>query len=183
MALLHTPPGDLGSPAAPFSLPGVDGRTWSLSDFSQEAVLVVMFICNHCPYVQAIEERLIRLARELQPRGARFVGINSNDTVAYPEDSFDNMKKRAKQKGYPFLYLLDATQEVARSYGAVCTPDFFVYDSQRTLRYRGRLDDSPRNEDAVTRQEMREAILALLEGKTVAEPQNPAMGCSMKWKD
>ncbi|MBF0418322.1 MAG: thioredoxin family protein [Magnetococcales bacterium] len=183
MVLLHTPPGELGASAPEFSLPGVDGKTHTLVDYQASPVLVVMFICNHCPYVQAIEERLILLGREMGPKGVAFVGISSNDPVSYPEDCFDNMRARAQKKGYPFDYLYDGTQQTAKNYGAVCTPDFFVYDQARTLRYRGRLDDSPRNPAAVRREEMKEAILALLEGRPVPEPQNAAMGCSIKWKE
>ncbi|GAB0057124.1 hypothetical protein SIID45300_01445 [Candidatus Magnetaquicoccaceae bacterium FCR-1] len=183
MVLLHSPPGELGAFAPEFALPGVDGKTHTLESYQSSPVLVVMFICNHCPYVQAIEERLIVLARELQPRGVAFVGISSNDPTSYPEDSFENMRLRANKKGYPFDYLYDGNQRTARDYGAVCTPDFFVYDRERTLRYRGRLDDSPRNPAAVRREEMKEAILALLEDRAIPEPQNAAMGCSIKWKE
>ena len=141
-----------------------------------------MFICNHCPYVQAIEQRLIDLARELAKKGVRFVGISSNDAENYPEDSFDNMKKRATAKNYPFDYLMDESQAVAKAYGAVCTPDFYVFDAQRKLRYRGRFDDSSRNPNAVTQQEMKTAILALMENRDIPDPQNASMGCSIKWR-
>lgn len=183
MVLLHTPPGTMGMLAADFSLPGVDGKNHTLKDYDKAKVLVVMFICNHCPYVQAIEQRLITLANTLKPQDVYFVGINSNDPVSYPEDNFENMKKRSEKLGYSFDYLMDESQEVARAYGAVCTPDFFVFDAERKLRYRGRLDDSPRNASAVSRQEMKEAIQALLDGNAVPEPQNAAMGCSLKWCD
>ncbi|MBF0160431.1 MAG: thioredoxin family protein [Magnetococcales bacterium] len=141
-----------------------------------------MFICNHCPYVQAVEERLITLASELADRGVRLIGINSNDTINYPEDSFDNMQRRAKAKKYSFDYLFDASQQVARAYGAVCTPDFFVYNQSRHLCYRGRLDDSPRDATQVKQQELKAAVIALLEQQPVASLQHPAMGCSIKWK-
>ena len=183
MVLLHTPAGAMGSQAPDFSLPGVDGQTHELTDYQLAPVLVVMFICNHCPYVKAVEDRLITLARELAPRNVRFVGISSNDSTNYPEDSFDNMKKRAEEKNYSFDYLLDDSQKIARAYGAVCTPDFFVFDIHRKLRYRGRLDDSPRIPEAVKNQELKTAILAILEGKPAPEPQNPAMGCSIKWTE
>ncbi|MBF0158675.1 MAG: thioredoxin family protein [Magnetococcales bacterium] len=183
MALLYTPAGALGDQAPDFSLPGVDGRQYALADYASHAVLVVAFICNHCPYVQAIEQRLIVLARDLAGQGAALVGINSNDVVNYPEDSFDNMQRRAKANNYPFAYLFDESQQVARAYGAVCTPDFFVYDQSRCLRYRGRLDDSPRDATRVTRQELKEAVLALLAHKAIPEPQHPSMGCSIKWKE
>ncbi len=182
MVLLHTPPGELGTQAPDFSLIGVDGKYHSLADYDNSSVLVVMFICNHCPYVQAIEERLIKLAAEFAVEDAVFVGINSNDQVRYPDDSFENMKIRAAEKQYTFDYLSDETQEVAKAYGAVCTPDMFLFDKDRKLRYRGRLDDSPRNPAAVKNTELKNAVQAVLAGQPIAEPQNPSMGCSMKWK-
>ena len=182
MVLLHTPPGAMGTAAADFSLPGVDGNNHALADYADAPVLVIMFICNHCPYVQSVEQRLIDLSKQLAPQGVRFVGINSNDAISYPDDDFDHMKQRAQERGYPFDYLVDESQEVARAYGAVCTPDFFVFDAERKLRYRGRLDDSPRNAAAVRKQEMKEAIEALLAGRAVSEPQNASMGCSLKWR-
>lgn len=183
MVLLHTPPGTMGMMAADFSLPGVDGKTHTLQEYDDAHVLVVMFICNHCPYVQAIEQRLIALAEDMEPLGVRFVGINSNDPVSYPEDNFENMKKRAKKQGYTFDYLMDESQDIARLYGAVCTPDFFVFDAERKLCYRGRLDDSPRNAVSVKKQEMKQAIEVLLAGQEVPEPQNASMGCSLKWRE
>ncbi len=183
MVLLYTPPGTMGAAAPDFSLPGIDDRLHALADYAKAPVLVVMFICNHCPYVQAVEARLVALANQLQPQGVAFVGINSNDPVSYPEDNMDNMKKRACDHHYPFDYLMDESQEVARAFGAVCTPDFFVFDAARTLRYRGRLDDAPRNPTAVRTQEMKRAIQALLAGETVPEPQQASMGCSLKWRE
>lgn len=173
----------MGAVAADFSLPGVDGRVHTRMDYESAAVLVVMFICNHCPYVQAIESRLIDLVNELKPLGVAFVGINSNDPISYPEDNFEQMKKRAKEHQYPFDYLMDESQEVARAYGAVCTPDFFVFDAEKRLRYRGRLDDAPRNPAAVRSQELKRAIQALLAGEPVPEPQHASMGCSLKWRE
>ena len=183
MVLLHTPPGELGSGAADFSLPGVDDQTHTLADYSDGKALVVMFICNHCPYVLAVETRLIQLCRDLMPKGAQFVAISSNDPTNYPDDSFESMQKRSKEQGYPFDYLFDESQSVAKAYGAVCTPDFFVFDKDQKLKYRGRLDDSPRNPTAVKNEEMRAAIEAVIEGNPVAEEQNAAMGCSIKWRD
>lgn len=183
MVLLHSPPGELGTIAHDFNLPGVDGNNHTLAEYQDSPVLVVMFICNHCPYVQAIEDRLISLAHELSTLKVKFVAISSNDPTNYPEDSFTNMQIKAKKKGYPFHYLFDATQQTAKAYGAVCTPDFFVYDANRKLQYRGRLDDNPRNQAAVRKQEMKEAIIAILEGRLVPHPQNAVMGCSIKWKD
>jgi peroxiredoxin len=183
MVLLYTPPGAMGSAADDFSLPGVDGQLHTLAEYADAPVLVLFFICNHCPYVQSIEGRLIALANELKAKGVAFVGINSNDPLSYPEDNFANMSKRSRERGYSFDYLMDESQEVARAYGAVCTPDFFVFDRERTLRYRGRLDDSPRNPAAVRKQEMKQAILALLAGEAVPEPQHASMGCSLKWRE
>ncbi|MBF0614862.1 MAG: thioredoxin family protein [Magnetococcales bacterium] len=183
MVLLHSPPGELGASAPDFALLGVDGKRHTLADYQESPILVVMFICNHCPYVQAIEDRLIALAREMATKKVSFVGISSNDPTNYPEDSFVNMQARARKKGYTFDYLYDETQQTAKDYGAVCTPDFFVYDQERKLRYRGRLDDSPRNPAAVRKEELKEAILALLAGHPVSAQQNTTMGCSIKWKE
>ncbi|MBF0285578.1 MAG: thioredoxin family protein [Magnetococcales bacterium] len=182
MVLLHTPPGELGAPAAPFNLPAAVGGTRSLENYREAKALVVMFLCNHCPYVQAVEDRIIALAKEMTPLGAAFVAISPNDAVTYPEDSFPNMKQRAQEKGYPFDYLFDASQQTAKAYGAVCTPDFFLFDAERKLRYRGRLDDSPRNPTAVRRQDLKEAIQEILSGRTPSVQQAPCMGCSIKWR-
>ncbi|MGC9008320.1 MAG: thioredoxin family protein [Halothiobacillaceae bacterium] len=139
---MTTPQAELGWPAPDFDLPGVDGRRWRLADCRGEHGTLVMFICNHCPYVQAILDRIIRDACELAGHGVRCVAISANDPAAYPEDSFDNMVRLAKEKDFPFPYLFDASQDVARAYGAVCTPDFFGFDAGLRLRYRGRLDES-----------------------------------------
>jgi len=188
MALTYTPRGELGSTCPDFSLPSVDGKKVSLADFATSAqVLVVMFICSHCPYVKAIEDRLIALAAEFAGRPVAFVGICSNDSYDYPEDAPAALLARWREKGYGFPYLIDESQEVARAFGAVCTPDFFVYDRNRKLAYRGRLDDSWRAPERVQRRELRDAVVALLEaggtapGKGLTE-QNPSMGCSIKWK-
>ena len=183
MVLLHAPAGELGTAAPDFSLQGVDGKSHSLQDYAQSSVLVVMFICNHCPYVKAIENRLIKLSKAFTVKDVVFVGINSNDQVRYPADSFKNMKIRAEEKQYPFEYLADESQSVAKAFGAVCTPDIFVFNKDRKLCYRGRLDDSPRNHAAVKSEDLKKAILAILTEKPVAEPQHASMGCSMKWKE
>lgn len=159
----------------------VDGQRHRLADFARSPVLLVAFICNHCPYVQAIEERLLNLAHNL--KSVQTVAICSNDPNEYPEDAPAELLGRWLAKSYGFPYLIDDTQSVARAFGAVCTPDFFVYDSTRRLRYRGRLDDSWRNASKVTRHELKDAIEAILAGHTVNSIQNPAMGCSIKWKD
>ncbi len=182
MALTYTPPGELGSPCPDFTLPGVDGKTYSLKDFADAKALVVAFICNHCPYVQAIEDRFIALAKELTPKGVQFVGICANDPTDYPEDRPEELKKRWLEKRYGFPYLIDEEQEIARKFGAVCTPDFYVFNSARDLVYRGRLDDSWRNPERVKRQELKEAVLRVLAGQPPDPAQNPSMGCSIKWK-
>lgn len=181
MALVHTPPPELGKTCPDFNLPGVDGRDYKLSDFKTAKALVVMFICNHCPYVQAVEDRILQLGREMQPKRVGFVAICSNDAENYPDDSFENLKKRAEKKNYPFPYLHDESQEVAKKFGAVCTPDFFVYDSNQQLAYRGRLDDSWKDPSRVQHQELKAALEALLQGQKPRAEQIPSMGCSIKW--
>lgn len=179
MALLESSMVPLGAPCPDFALPGVDGRIWRRDDFREPALLVVI-MCNHCPYVQAVDDRINDLAKDYAGR-CGVVGINPNDASAYPEDSFESMAARAAKKDYRFPYLRDETQEVARAFGAVCTPDCFLYDAQRRLAYRGRLDDNWKNAEAVTRQELRLAIEALLAGAPVAARQHPSLGCSIKW--
>lgn len=172
----------IGDPAPPFTLPGTDGRTHSLDGLSGKPVLVVVFSCNHCPYVQAYEDRLVAIQRDYAGRAVQVVAINSNDDVHYPEDSFEQMVARAKAKGFEFLYLRDASQEVARAYGATHTPQLFVFDRDRTLRYTGKIDDNWQNPVAVTRRYLREVIDALLSGRAPAESQTHAIGCTIKWK-
>ncbi|MGE0762209.1 MAG: thioredoxin family protein [Bdellovibrionales bacterium] len=181
MALTYTPDGDLGSSLPDFHLPSVDGKTFSPKDFSDSRVLVVMFMCNHCPYVQAIEDRLLDLAKRQQPKGVAFTAICANDPSEHPEDAPAALLQRWQQKKYPFPYLVDKDQRVAKAFGAVCTPDFFVYDQNRKLAYRGRLDDSWKNPAAVTRRELETAVTALLSGQRPLTLQNPSMGCSIKW--
>lgn len=179
---VETPPAQLGSPCPDFDLPAVEGRRYARQDFDGGAALVVMFICNHCPYVKAVEGRLIRLAREFEPRGVRFLAICSNDAESYPDDAFDQLAARWRERGYGFPYLHDEAQEVARAFGAVCTPDLFVYDRDRKLAYRGRLDDSWKDESLVRRRELADALEALLAGETPSTDQRPSMGCSIKWR-
>jgi peroxiredoxin len=179
---VETPPPTLGAPCPDFHLPAVDGRNYARDDFATSPVLVVMFICNHCPYVQAVEDRIIRLAREFGSLGAQLIGICANDAVTYPDDAFDKLAARWRTRNYGFPYLHDENQEVARAFGAVCTPDVFVYDRDRRLAYRGRIDDSWKDEAKVQRRELAEAIEALLAGKTPSSAQRPSMGCSIKWK-
>lgn len=180
---VETPLCDFGWPAPDFRLPGIDGKLWSLSDIRGPRGTLVMFICNHCPYVQAIVDRLVRDVRDLQALGIGVAAIMSNDTLAYPEDSFDNMKLFAASHGFTFPYLFDESQDVARAYDAVCTPDFFGFDKDLGLQYRGRLDASKRvagPSDA--RRELFEAMSQVAEtGRGPAE-QIASMGCSIKWK-
>lgn len=171
----------LGKPLVDFKLPGVDGKTYTPSDFADKPVLVVAFWCNHCPYVRAYEDRTIALAKEFADRVA-FVAINANDAVKYPEDSFQNMQARAKEKAYPFPYLHDESQEVARAYGATRTPEFFVFDQSRTLRYHGRLDDNWENPFEVKQQYLRDALNALLNEQEPPVTQTEPVGCTVKWK-
>ena len=180
MALTFTPQAEFGDACPDFHLPGVDGKKHSLKEFSNGHALVVMFICNHCPYVQAVEERLIQLGHDLKKWDVNVVAICSNDAQSHPEDSFENMQKRAKEKNYSFIYLHDETQEVAKTFGAVCTPDFFVYDKRLKLAYRGRLDYSWKDPSRVSKRELYEAVL-LLEKEMPLTDQTPSMGCSIKW--
>lgn len=184
MVSLETPVCDFGRPAVDFSLPGVDGRIWTLQECRGENGLLVMFICNHCPYVKAVRDRIVRDTRELLEYGVKSVAIMANDPSDYPEDSFDNMKKVAEEYDFPFPYLMDETQDVAKAYGAVCTPDFFGYNAALELQYRGRLDAS-RKEAAPpdARRDLFEAMRQVAEtGRGPAE-QTPGMGCSIKWRE
>lgn len=165
-----------------FHLKGTDGNIYSLKNFEDGKIIVIVFMCNHCPYVKAVIHRLVKLQDEYFSKGVRFIGINSNDEDTYPEDSFDNMKKYYKEWKMNFPYLYDETQETARLYDAVCTPDVYVYDGYRVLRYRGRIDDNWKDGNAVTKRELAEALNNLIEGKDVSELQNPSIGCSIKWK-
>lgn len=183
MALVYTPEATLGMTCPDFKLPSTDGGEVSSKDMQNGKPFLVMFLCNHCPYVKAIEDRLIQLGRELVEWNVPVVAICSNDAEEYPEDSFENLKKRAHEKLYPFPYLHDETQEVAKAFGAVCTPDFFLFDAQGKLAYRGRLDDSWKDASRVRRQELREAIRQLLQGHAAPTEQVPSMGCSIKWKE
>lgn len=183
MALTKTPICDFGQDAIDFALLGVDEQRWSLADCRGEKGTLVMFICNHCPYVQAIHERLVQDTCALLDIGISSVAIMSNDTKDYPEDSFANMQKIAKQYKYPFPYLLDDTQTIAKSYGAICTPDFFGYNADLKLQYRGRLDAS--GAMPVSTDTPRELLIAMRlianSGEGPAD-QIPSMGCSIKWK-
>lgn len=183
MVLLNSEKIALGTPAPDFRLVNaMDGKEYALSDFADKKALVLLFICVHCPYVQAIEDRLVALREDYAPKGVQLLGICSNDPSDYPEDRPENLKKRALEKNYGFPYLVDESQEVARAYHAVCTPDIYVYDAQRKLAYHGRLDDSWKDASLAKCHELREALDALLAGKAPAPAQMPSMGCSIKWK-
>jgi thiol-disulfide isomerase/thioredoxin len=160
----------------------VDGKPFTDSSFEDAKVLVVLFICNHCPYVKAVEDRIIALARDYKGKGAQVVGVCSNDPTDYPDDAPPKLLERWKSKNYGFPYLVDESQDVARAFGAVCTPDIFVYGPDRALAYRGRIDDSPHDPSKVKKQELRAAIDALLAGKQPGKEQVASMGCSVKWR-
>ena len=171
----------LGSPAVDFHLKAVDAKSYSLRDFGDRKALVIVFSCNHCPYVQAYEDRMVRLQRDYSGKGVTLVAINSNDDHDYPEDSFENMVSRAKDKGFNFPYLRDETQDVARKYGAICTPHVFAFDVQRTLQYKGRIDDN-RNMADVKTHDLRNALDAILAGRKPLVQETRPFGCSIKWK-
>lgn len=184
MASTETPVCDFGRKAAEFSLPGVDGQVWTLERCRGPNGLLVMFICNHCPYVKAVQTRLVTVAEDLKSLGIGTVAIMSNDPSDYPEDSFENMKQVAARCCYPFPYLLDATQQVARAYAAVCTPDFFGYNARLELQYRGRLDASGR--DAAppdSHRDLYEAMKEIAETGCCPRDQIPSIGCSIKWRN
>ncbi len=173
----------LGTPAPAFRLPDTRGQIVSLEDFKTADALLIIFMCNHCPYVKHVRHELADLAGEYQPRRVAVVGINSNDAANYPDDSPAKMAAEAKLIGYPFPYLYDETQAVAKAYRAACTPDLYLFNSARRLVYRGQFDDSrPGNGIPVTGGDLREALDAVLSGKPVSSNQKPSIGCNIKWK-
>jgi peroxiredoxin len=173
----------LGTKAPDFRLPDTNGKLVSLSDFKDARTLVVVFICNHCPYVKHIRAGLAQLARDYLPRKVAMVGINSNDVANYPADSPAKMAEEVKAAGYIFPYLYDETQDVAKAHRAACTPDIYLFDQEQRLVYRGQLDDSrPGNNVPVTAQDLRAALDAVLAGKPVSTHQKPSIGCNIKWK-
>ena len=173
----------LGTKAPDFRLPDTSGKAVLLSDFQKAPALLVIFMCNHCPYVKHIRSGLAQLARDYQPRGVAIVGISSNDVANYPADSPAKMAEEAKAAGYTFPYLYDETQQVAKDYKAACTPDIFLFDQDQRLAYRGQIDDSrPSNGLPVTGKDLRTALDALLAGKAVSPAQKPSIGCNIKWK-
>jgi len=183
MASLITPVCDFGWRAVDFDLLGVDGKRYNLAAAKGENGLLVMFICNHCPYVKAVQSRIIRDVRDLKSVGINAIAIMSNDPADYPEDSFDNMAKVAQEWNYPFPYVWDETQSVAKAYGAVCTPDFFGFNAQLELHYRGRLDASRKEAaPADARRDLYEAMLQVAQTGAGPVEQIPSMGCSIKWR-
>lgn len=179
---VNSKPGEINSGIVDFHLKGIDDKVYSLDDFRDENILVIIFMCNHCPYVKAVMKRLAAIQNTFTEKGVCLIGINPNDTVAYPEDSFENMKLFAKEYSMNFPYLVDETQETAKKYDAVCTPDIYVYDKERKLKYRGRIDDNWKDETQVSKRDLESAIELLLEGKEISFEQVPSMGCSIKWK-
>jgi len=174
---------ELGIAAPDFSLLDTRGNIVSLNDFEKAPALLVVFMCNHCPFVKHVLSNLVELVKEYQQKGVAVVGINSNDITGFPEDSPEMMTKKADEAGFTFPYLYDESQEVAKAYHAACTPDFFLFDKDRRLVYRGQMDDSrPGNDIPVTGDDLRAAMEAVLKGKKVPVKQKPSMGCNIKWK-
>ncbi len=182
MALLHSSMVPLGTAAIDFKLPGVDGKEYSLKSFAAYKVIVIIFMCNHCPYVKAVIQRLIDLQQEVLAQGVRLIGINCNDAINYPDDSFESMHSVSKGWKMNFPYLFDESQEIAKKYDAVCTPDIYVYGPRRKLLYRGRIDDNWENPDKVSRRDLKQAIDNILSAENISIKQIPSMGCSIKWK-
>jgi peroxiredoxin len=173
----------LGTEAPAFQLPDIQGKTISISDFRDAPALLVVFMCNHCPYVKHIRESLVELVKEYQAKGVAVVAINANDVDTYPEDSPELMARDAETYGYTFPYLYDQTQQVARAYKAACTPDFFLFDRDRRLVYRGQIDSSrPGNDKPLSGEDLRAALEAVLAGGRISPQQKPSMGCNIKWK-
>lgn len=187
MVLLESIKVPLGSPAYDFLLPGIYDKgadaVYSLKDFSSAKILIVVFMCNHCPYVQAVWSRLVDLQARFEDKGVQFVGINPNKNPDYPEETLEHMAEYFQRYQMNFPYLIDETQEMARKYKAQCTPDIYVYDDQRKLAYHGRIDDNWKEPEKVTKQELAQALEALLRGEKSSENQNPSVGCSIKWRE
>lgn len=163
-------------------LPGVDGKNYNIDDFTNKKVLVIVFSCNHCPYVKAYEQRMIAFQRDYAEKGVQLIAINSNETVNYPEDNFEEMVKNAKMKNFNFIYLRDEDQSVADAFGATHTPEFFVFDEKRRLRYHGKMDDNWQNPEAVKENYLRDAVDAILSENEVKVPETFSIGCTIKWK-
>jgi len=183
MVLLKSIPGSLGSEIIDFSLKGIDGKVHSPSDYKDSGILIVIFMCNHCPYVKAVIGRFVKFQEAYLSKGVRLIGINSNDTDAYPDDSFENMILFSKERSMNFSYLIDDMQNIAKAYDAVCTPDIYVYDKERKLRYRGRYDDNWQDETKVKSVDLEKAVINLLNNEEINFEQIPSLGCSIKWKN
>lgn len=185
MAAIESNMMPLGTKAPDFNLPDViSGKKKSLTELKSDKATIVMFICNHCPFVKHVQKGLVKLANDYIPKGISFIAISSNDVEAFPDDSPERMKEVAKQFGYPFPYLFDESQDIARAYGAACTPDFYVFDKDLKCVYRGQMDDSrPSNDIPVTGKDVRAALDAILAGKPVSKDQKPSIGCNIKWKN
>lgn len=174
---------ELGTPLPAFRLPDLEGKSISSSQFDQAPALLIVFICPHCPVVRHIRKEFARFASEYQKKGLAVVGINANDPVTFPDDDPDGMRREISEAGYTFPYLIDESQEVAKAYRAACTPDFFLFDANRTLVYRGQFDDSrPRNSSPTTGSDLRAAVDAVLAGRSPSPNQKPSVGCSIKWR-
>jgi peroxiredoxin len=183
MVAVHSTMLPLGTECPDFRLPDVDGSKVSPRDFPDAKVLVVMFLCNHCPFVKHLRDELARFGRDMQPRGVAVLAVSANDVSAHPDDAPEKMKAEAEDAGYVFPYLYDETQEVAQTFRAACTPDFYVFDGDRRLVYRGQFDDSrPGNDEPVTGADLRAAVDAVLEGRAPPAEQAPSVGCNIKWK-
>ena len=172
----------LGSKIPQFNLPATDGKSYSVDSFVQAKVLIVLFSCNHCPYVQAYEERIIAIQKDYKKDSVQVVAINSNDAADYPDDSFENMKVRAQQRNFNFPYLRDESQDTAKAFGASHTPELFVFDTNRNLAYYGKIDDNWKEEDKVKSKYLRSALDEIIAGKPVSVPETFAIGCTIKWK-
>jgi len=173
---------DLGHTAPDFFLPGIDGEKYTLSDFAANKLLLIFFSCNHCPYVQAYEERIIKLQNDFGKDGLKIVAINANDADKYAEDSFEEMKKRAEEKQFNFLYLRDELQQTAKDYGAAYTPELFLFNAERKLIYTGKIDDNWREPEKVQTKYLQNAIEEYLRGEEISVPETYAIGCTIKWK-
>jgi peroxiredoxin len=172
----------IDSAAPDFNLPSVDGKNYTLSSFNDSKALAVIFSCNHCPYVQAYEDRIIQLQNDYKEKGVSFAAINSNDTANYPDDSFEHMVERAKKKGFNFPYLRDEDQKIASAYGATHTPEVFLFDRDRKLAYHGKIDDNWQEPDKVNNRYLKDAIDEILDGKEISVPETFSIGCTIKWK-
>ena len=173
---------NVGDPLIPFSLPGVDGKQHAPADYTDKKILVVIFSCNHCPYVRAWEDRMIAIQKDYAAKGVQFLAINANDVQKYPADSFEKMQERAREKGFNFPYLYDESQEIATAYGAQRTPEVFLFDEKRTLRYHGAIDDNFEEPEEVQHHYLRDALDAVLTGQNPQPAITPPVGCTIKWK-